>query len=171
MSPLRRAVSYLAGGFALVLAVLAMTWSAMRPGVTPGDEYFAAAGAAVTATAGDLRQWFARTGDPHPDWEEAAREVYHGDPDRGADLIAAYGCGACHSIPGLRGADGSVGPDLGGLPQRAYVGGVLPNEPGGLVRWLVDPTAHSPNTAMPDLGVTEAEARHMAAYLYTLGGR
>ncbi|MEL6648628.1 MAG: hypothetical protein AAFQ05_13195, partial [Pseudomonadota bacterium] len=54
--------------------------------------------------------------------------------------------------------------------ERAYVAGVLPNEPGGLVRWLVDPVAHSPMTAMPDLGVTEADARDMAAYLYTLRG-
>ena len=48
--------------------------------------------------------------------------------------------------------------------------GILPNTPGGLVRWLVDPPAHSPKTAMPDLGVTTAHARHIAAYLFTLKG-
>jgi cytochrome c2 len=166
----RQAATYMLGFLALLAAVLAMVWSAMRPGVTPGDEVFAAAWAAVAEPARDVRQWFVRAGDPDPDWRAMAREVHDGDPSRGADLIVAYGCGACHEIPGIRGARGSVGPSLEGLATRAYVGGVLPNQPGGLVRWIVSPTAHSPMTAMPDLGVTEAEARDIAAYLFTLGG-
>jgi cytochrome c2 len=152
-----------------MLAVLAMTWSALRPG-TEGDRIFAAAGAAVAGTFGDVRGWFLEAGRTHPDWEAAARDVYDGDPGTGAALMVDYGCGACHTIPGIAGANGSVGPHLGELADRAYVGGVLPNEPGGLVRWIVNPTAHSPNTAMPDLDVAEAEARDMAAYLFTLEG-
>ena len=37
-----------------------------------------------------------------------------------------------------------------------------------LTAWLRDPPAIDPSTAMPDLGLSEAEALHMAAYLYTL---
>jgi cytochrome c2 len=168
---LRRAATYVGGFLALLVAVMAMAWSAMRPGVTPGDEVFAAAWEAVAQPADRIGRWFATAGDVHPDWQDAAYDVFDGDALSGRALLVNYGCGACHRIPGIAGADGSVGPALAGLRQRAYIGGVLPNEPGGLVRWIVDPTVHSPNTAMPDLGVTEAEARDMAAYLYTLRGR
>lgn len=149
------------------LAVAAMAWSALRPENSPGH----ALATTTSAAFSDLAAWF-RSGpaDGQPDWEAAARNVYGADASHGAQLMVLHGCGACHTIPGVTGADGSVGPDLGGLADRAYVGGVLPNEPGGLVRWLVNPTTYAPNTAMPDLGVTEAEARDMAAYLFTLRG-
>jgi cytochrome c1 len=48
------------------------------------------------------------------------------------------------------------------------VGGVLPNSPDNMVRWIRKPQKVSPLTAMPDLGVTERDARDMAAYLATL---
>jgi cytochrome c len=35
------------------------------------------------------------------------------------------------------------------------------------MRWIMHPRAYSPNTAMPELGVTQPEARDMAAYLYS----
>ena len=95
--------------------------------------------------------------------------VAGGDPERGAAAIAAYGCGGCHTIPGIRGADGTVGPPLTDYAMRGYVAGVQPNWPRHLVRWIVNPPAISPQTAMPALGVTEQEARDVAAYLYTLG--
>jgi mono/diheme cytochrome c family protein len=95
--------------------------------------------------------------------------VAGGDPERGATAIMAYGCGGCHTIPGIRGADGTVGPPLTDYAMRGYVAGVLPNWPRHLVRWIVNPPAISPQTAMPALGVTEQDARDVAAYLYTLG--
>lgn len=151
----------------LALAVAAMGWSALRPGSTGLDVYVAEAEAALS----DVARWYRHgPADGRPDWQAASLQIYDADASRGGDLMRDYGCGACHSIPGVIGARGSVGPQLAGFADRAYVAGVLPNEPGGLVQWLVDPTAHSPETAMPDLGVTEAEARDMAAYLYTLRG-
>lgn len=36
------------------------------------------------------------------------------------------------------------------------------------MQWVMNPQAVEPGTAMPDLGVSEPEARHIAAYLYTL---
>ena len=93
-----------------------------------------------------------------------------GDPTRGLALIERVGCGACHEIPGARGlASGRVGPSLAGFSTRAYVGGVAPNQPEHLVRWLINPRALSPRTAMPALGLDEDQARDVAAYLYTLG--
>ncbi len=66
----------------------------------------------------------------------------------------------------LPGADGKVGPDLPALRERVYVGGVLRNTPDNLVQWIVDPQRFSPRSAMPATGITEAEARDVAAYLY-----
>lgn len=99
---------------------------------------------------------------------EPVHLVAGGDAERGRQLIAVYGCGGCHSVPGVAGAAGSVGPPLDGFGDRAYIAGALRNEPEALVRWIRSPQAIEPGTAMPDLGVGEAQARHMAAYLYTL---
>lgn len=98
-----------------------------------------------------------------------ATTVPGGDPARGQAFLAAYGCGACHTIPGVRGANGLVGPPLTSFGDRAYIAGRLTNEPQNLVRWISDPQAVDSQTAMPDVGVAEATARDMAAYLYTLG--
>lgn len=94
--------------------------------------------------------------------------VAGGEAGRGKAAIERYGCPACHTIPGIPGYGANVGPPLGKLASRAYVGGVLPNLPHNLVRWLQDPPAIAPRTVMPNLGVSEAEARDMAAYLYSV---
>jgi len=88
------------------------------------------------------------------------------NPDQAPTLMNAYGCGACHTIPGVRGADATVGPPLGGLGERRTIAGVLPNTPDNLVRWLRDPQAVSPGNVMPNLGLGEPQARDIAAYLY-----
>jgi cytochrome c2 len=90
-------------------------------------------------------------------------------PERGRAVIHAHGCGACHVIPGVEGAVSWVGPPLMEWARRGYVAGRLPNAPEHLVAWLRDPQGISPGSAMPSLGLTEAEARDAAAYLYTLG--
>jgi cytochrome c2 len=101
--------------------------------------------------------------------EPAPLRVVGGDPARGQAVMLAAGCGACHVIPGVRGAVSWVGPPLTEWARRGYVGGRLPNAPENLVAWLLDPEAISPGSAMPSLGLTEAEARDAAAYLFTLG--
>jgi cytochrome c2 len=99
--------------------------------------------------------------------EEAAM-LTGGDPRLGRVRIRQYGCSACHTIPGVPGADGEVGPPLAGIASRMYIAGVLVNSPDNLIRWIQDPPAVAPRTAMPDVGVTDADARDIAAYLYTL---
>lgn len=94
--------------------------------------------------------------------------VAGGDPQRGPKLITAFGCGGCHTVPGVRGANGNVGPPLTRFGDRTYIAGMLRNTPANLVRWIRDPQAVVPGNAMPNMGVTEAEARDIAAYLYTL---
>ena len=91
-----------------------------------------------------------------------------GDPKRGRQALAGFGCGACHQIPGIRGARGSVGPPLTSFARRSYIAGQLVNSPDNLISWIVDPQKVEPGTAMPNLGVVPAVTRDMAAYLYTL---
>jgi cytochrome c oxidase assembly factor CtaG/cytochrome c2 len=91
-----------------------------------------------------------------------------GDEEQGRAVLAAWGCGTCHTIPGVPRADGLVGPSLAGFGARAYVGGVLTNTPEHVSQWIRNPRSQSPRTAMPALGVSESDARQMAAYLMTL---
>lgn len=94
--------------------------------------------------------------------------VTGGDPDLAPRLMVYYGCGGCHTIPGIRGANGQVGPPLQAFSRRSYVGGVMTNTPDHLVEWIVNPRGADPRTAMPATGISPEEARHVAAYLYTL---
>jgi cytochrome c len=98
----------------------------------------------------------------------AATAMTGGDPARGPALIRHYGCGACHTVAGVEGASGLVGPPLTGIASRSYIAGVLTNEPANMVRWIRDPKGVDSLTAMPNTGVSESDARHIAAYLYTL---
>lgn len=94
----------------------------------------------------------------------------NGNATHGRDLIRSYGCGACHIVPGVRGARGLVGPPLIYFSERTLIAGQLPNTPDNLVHWIEHPRQVEPKTAMPELGVTSNEAHDIAAYLYTLRG-
>jgi cytochrome c len=78
------------------------------------------------------------------------------------------GCGACHVIPGVRAARGELGPPLAGFARRTFIAGSLANQPDNLVQWLMDPRGVNAKTAMPNLFLTERQARDVAAYLYRL---
>lgn len=85
--------------------------------------------------------------------------------ERGRELTARYGCGACHVIPGVPDAFGRVGPKLEDFGNQMYIAGVMMNTPSNLERWIREPRVVNPRTAMPDLNVTEQDARDIAAYL------
>lgn len=99
---------------------------------------------------------------------EPYRQVAGGNADRGKRDIQAFGCGSCHMIPGIDDARGTVGPPLMYFGRRVYIAGEVPNTPALLMQWIQSPQSIEPKTAMPTLGVTESQARDMAAYLYTL---
>lgn len=103
---------------------------------------------------------------------EPAAEPYQvtggGNAAEGRRVIEAKGCGACHTIPGIYTAHGLVGPPLNFFSRRTMIAGELPNSPANLFRWLKDPQSVEPNTDMPDLGLTDEQARDITAYLYTL---
>jgi cytochrome c2 len=103
--------------------------------------------------------------DPRHGSEPAVRG---GDAARGRAALIRFECGACHQIPGIPSARGRVGPDLGDFRRRPYIAGSLANTPESLVRWLIDPPALAPETAMPAVGMDAGQARDAAAYLYSL---
>ncbi len=100
--------------------------------------------------------------------QDEASRVAMADPARGQRLLMQYQCGACHVIPGVAAARGIHGPSLNAFGKRSYIAGRIPNFPDALARWIVAPAALVPDTAMPSMGVSPAEARDMAAYLGAL---
>ncbi|MDG4905928.1 c-type cytochrome [Mesorhizobium sp. WSM4898] len=88
---------------------------------------------------------------------------------RAIPIMTANGCSGCHTIPGVPGAQGQVGPRLdASLAGRVIIGGVLANNPENLIRWIRGAREINPHTAMPSTRVTEQQARDIAAYLYAL---
>ena len=87
---------------------------------------------------------------------------------QGQRLLAQYQCGSCHAIPGVAAARGVQGPSLEAFGRRSYIAGQVPNRPDSLVRWIMAPQALVPDTRMPSMGVSPADARLMAAYLESL---
>ena len=98
----------------------------------------------------------------------AAHELTGGDAKLGKATFRDRGCGGCHSIKAVDGADGNVGPALDGVAARSFIAGDLPNDPQHLIPWIQHPQANRPGVGMPETGLTDAEARDVTAYLYTL---
>jgi cytochrome c2 len=101
-------------------------------------------------------------------WAHAAATT-GGNPHRGQAMFIQYGCGSCHHLTYVRKATGQVGPPLDGIAVRAVIAGKLSNTPDNLQRWIRDPQAVTPGTDMPDLHVSQRDARDISAFLYTRG--
>ena len=152
---------------ALAATASVVAWSLASPSNDPVGAMVSRVGAGWER----LTQWYA--GNPvadRPNWSAMQVKLLDAQSARGPDAMVRYGCGACHVIPGVAGARGTVGPSLAGFADRAYIAGILTNAPGNLQRWLIDPPLFAPDTAMPDMSVTEADAADMAAYLLSLTG-
>ena len=96
------------------------------------------------------------------------------DTANGASLFLAKGCSGCHTISGLEGANGRIGPNLTHLYSRStFAGAIFDLNDRNLRRWLRDPTAMKPmnpdnGQGMPNLGLSEDEITQLIAYLETL---
>ena len=91
-----------------------------------------------------------------------------GDPVRGKIAVTQYACQSCHMIPGVPGSKVYVGRPLDDLARRKILVGALENRPENLVGWIRDPQAIDPQSAMPNMGVSERDARDISAYLLSL---
>lgn len=85
----------------------------------------------------------------------------------GRDIVQLR-CGQCHTVPNVTRADGVFGPPLAMFARRTLIAGQFPNTPENLVPWIMSPKSMKPATAMPELGLSEQQARDVAAFLYTL---
>ena len=106
-----------------------------------------------------------------PFTEQSPASAYRaGDARAGQRALNKYLCASCHRIPGVTGADKAVGPPLDNIARRSFIAGTLPNTPDNMALWLQHPQRIKAASAMPELAVTDADARDMAAYLGTLTG-
>lgn len=109
-------------------------------------------------------------------WSDRAARVRHeaevatgGHVGRAISVMTANGCSGCHTIAGVPGAQGQVGPRLdASLADRIFIGGGLANNPENLIRWIRSAREINPRTAMPSTRISEQQARDIAAYLYAL---
>jgi cytochrome c1 len=88
----------------------------------------------------------------------------------GAQIIATKQCVSCHTIPGVPNATGTVGPNLAGVASRSKIAGGAVNNtgPDDLRKWISDPAALKPGTAMPKVPLTDNELTAIVAFLETL---
>ncbi|WP_198351303.1 c-type cytochrome [Flavisphingomonas formosensis] len=100
--------------------------------------------------------------------EITARQLTGGSVRAGKAAFGRYGCGSCHLISGMSGADGQVGPSLDRVATRAELAGHLANVPANMERWIQHPQLVAPGNGMPETGVSDPDAKDIAAYLYTL---
>jgi len=90
-----------------------------------------------------------------------------GDAVQGKDVFARNACVGCHTIRGV--SAGTLGPDLTHFGGRALFGaGLWPTNPENVAAWVKDPPALKPGAKMPNLHLSDADARAVAAYLVGL---
>lgn len=137
--------------------------SASRDGLRGVLIVIVAAGLAAGAAA---LGWAVKYAQTRAETEAVAVALTAGEPSRAPDLLTRFGCAGCHTIPGAPGADGVVGPPLSQLRARVFIGGTLRNTADNLIGFIVDPQGFAPRSAMPRTGITQAQARDVAAFLY-----
>jgi cytochrome c len=92
-----------------------------------------------------------------------------GDAVRGKQLIAQYACNVCHVVPGTQGPQGALGPSLAGLVSRPMISeGTVQNTPANLRQFIQNPSSLNPQTSMPPIGMPDADAQDLTAFLLTL---
>jgi cytochrome c oxidase subunit II len=87
---------------------------------------------------------------------------------RGRDVFLQGPCVMCHTIRGTR-AGSRVGPELTHLASRSTIAaGTLPNTPGHLAGWILDPQRIKPGSQMPPNSVSADDLQALLAYLGSL---
>ena len=97
------------------------------------------------------------------------------DAAAGRVLLDTRGCGTCHRFSGVPALKSSPIPVAMEPQQQADALLLAPDlrhtrvrfQPGALVPWLLHPRALKPDTPMPEIPLSEEQARQIAAYLLT----
>jgi cytochrome c oxidase subunit 2 len=86
----------------------------------------------------------------------------------GQQVFLGSSCVYCHTIRGTN-ASGTIGPDLTHVASRMELAaGSVPNVPGYLQGWIMDPQSIKPGTQMPASPLSPQEAHELIAYLESL---
>ncbi len=94
------------------------------------------------------------------------------DTTAGAKLFLTKGCTGCHALNAVKFSRNLLGPNLSNVGARKYIAaGTLRNTDENLARWIHNPQAIKHGVLMLNLGLTDDEARTVAAYLRTHTGR
>ncbi len=89
-----------------------------------------------------------------------------GDAKRGKQLVEAVGCQACHvlgentKVRELRGTSYDIAPELTRVGSKV--------NPDWIYDWIRNPRHYNPTTKMPNLRLSDGEAKDVVAYLVTL---
>ena len=82
-------------------------------------------------------------------------------------IFLAGTCVGCHTVQGV--SAGVIGPDLTHFGSRKTIaGGMLPNTPENLARWVHHAPAVKPGSIMPDQKLSDTEVAAVVAYLESL---
>ena len=82
----------------------------------------------------------------------------------GKAIFARSACVGCHTIRGV--SAGVLGPELTHFGSRTTLAaGMWPNTPDNVAAWVKNPVGLKPGVKMPNLGLTDEQARAVAAYL------
>ena len=108
--------------------------------------------------------------DQFTSWLQQQSQPVSPSGSRGEQVFLQNTCVSCHTIRGLSGATGTVGPDLTHVGSRATLGaGVIANTPDAMRAWISNPQTIKPGVLMPPfqtLGVANLSA--LTDYLETL---
>jgi cbb3-type cytochrome oxidase cytochrome c subunit len=89
-----------------------------------------------------------------------------GNAAKGKEIVESVGCLACHSVGdqtkvrALRGSSYDIAPELTRVGSKVT--------PDWIYDWIRNPRHYNPTTKMPNLRLTEGEARDVTAYLSSL---
>ena len=105
-------------------------------------------------------------------WLRGALELANllNDPatKQGREVFEANACVGCHLIRGTKAA-GRIGPDLTKIGSKDNIAGVLsPVTVENLKKWIANPQAVKPGTAMPLVPLSEADLDAVAKFLFVL---
>ncbi len=125
------------------------------------EQAIAVAAYLLDSSRPESEQWLSR----HPEPEG----VDPGDPElvaEGRQLVETLGCRGCHGLdagesPASLGANKDIAPNLSAVAEKTT--------PRWIYHWLRSPRDYSPVARMPNLRLTDREAKAIASYLATRG--
>ena len=99
-------------------------------------------------------------------YEPAVKTPPHGDAKSGEEIVKTIGCQGCHVVG--EGARDQIGPRRTFGQPLENIGNKATYD--WIFDWVRNPKHYNPNTYMPNLRLTDAQAADVATYLMTLKG-